>query len=42
MAITGWKSVKIAPVVRDLASGMLSVYFFGANLCVSISTPRLA
>lgn len=28
----GWKSVKIAPATRDLASGMLSVYFFGDNL----------
>lgn len=34
--------MKIAPVMRDLASGMLSVYFFGENLCESIVAPCLA
>ena len=34
--------MKIAPVMRDLASGMLSVYFFGESLCESISVPRVA
>ncbi|MCJ1475924.1 hypothetical protein MMC13_004588 [Lambiella insularis] len=28
----GWTSVRIAPMMRDLASGMLSVYFFGEEL----------
>ncbi|KAL9123111.1 MAG: hypothetical protein Q9187_000340 [Circinaria calcarea] len=34
-AINGWKSVKIAHVMRELASGMLGVYFFGDKLCWS-------
>ncbi|MCJ1461139.1 hypothetical protein MMC28_011521 [Mycoblastus sanguinarius] len=28
----GWTSVRIAPVMRDLAMGMLDVYFFGQEL----------
>ena len=29
----GWRSVKVAPIMRDLATGMLSVYFFSESLC---------
>ena len=30
---SGWNTVKMAPLMRDLASGMLGVYFFGEKLC---------
>ena len=28
-----WPSLQIAPIMRDLAIGMLGVYFFGEKLC---------
>ena len=35
----GWTSVQIAPIMRDFATGMLGVYFFGEKLCTM--PPRL-
>ncbi len=29
----GWSSIQIAPIMRDLASGMLGTYLFGDKLC---------
>ncbi|CAD6592998.1 MAG: hypothetical protein ASARMPREDX12_006647 [Alectoria sarmentosa] len=28
-----WTSIQVAPVMRDLATGMLGMYFFGEKLC---------
>ena len=32
----GWTSIQVAPVMRDLATGMLGIYFFGEKLCKTI------
>lgn len=35
---TGSATVRLAPMVRDLAFDMLAVYFFGKDLCTLRST----
>ncbi len=31
--LPGWSSIQIAPIMRDLATGMLGTYLFGDKLC---------
>jgi len=31
--ITGWHAIRVAPLMRDFATGMMGIYFFGKRLC---------
>lgn len=34
--LPGWSSIQVAPIMRDLATGMLGTYLFGDKLCTRL------
>lgn len=33
MVVSGWHAIRLAPIMRDFATGMLGIYIFGRKLC---------